>query len=204
MSATRIKICGLCSVADVAAANETLPDFAGFVIGYPRSARSVSPATTRELAGCLDARVTAVGVFVDQPPQLVADLVNDGTLGAVQLHGDEDAAYVADLRRRMRREALVIQAFCLHGDDDAAAAQASAADLVLLDAGRGAGTTFDWARARLVRRPYLLAGGLTPETIPDAIARLDPWGVDLSSGVETDGRKDIQKMRAAVAAVRSR
>ena len=94
------------------------------------------------------------------------------------------------------------KAFKVHSAGDLAAANASAADMVLLDNGYGTGAAFDWSLTQGVTRPYILAGGLTPENIPDAIARLRPWGLDISSGVETDKKKDFTKIMAAVAAAR--
>ena len=118
-----------------------------------------------------------------------------------QLHGGEDAAYIAALRRRAA-EMEIWQAFQIRSGYDLVAAAASRADLVLLDGGAGAGKTFDWALAEKFPRPFILAGGLTPETIPEAIARMHPYSVDVSSGVETDGFKDGAKIRAAVEAAR--
>lgn len=199
--APRVKLCGLTSAADVAAANAAEPDYAGFVVEVPQSRRSVNVGQLRELAAGLDPTIAAVGVFVDAPVELVAGLLNEGVLDVAQLHGHEGPAYLGELMARTDRP--IIQAFRVRGPDDVAAAQASAADLVLLDAGAGEGRAFDWELARACTRPYLLAGGLTPQNLREAIGRARPWGVDMSSGIETDGVKDPQKMSAAVAAVRS-
>ena len=199
---TRIKFCGLVRPEDVDAVNRVKPDFAGFVVDVPRSRRNVSVETLRALRARLDAAVRPVGVFVDSPPERVAALLRDGTLYAAQLHGREDAAYVAALRR-LAPGAVVWQAFRLHTAADAAAAAASPADRVLLDGGAGEGRTFPWELAEGFPRPFLLAGGLTAENLPAAIRRLHPWGVDLSSGLETHGRKDFEQMLAAAAAVRT-
>lgn len=94
------------------------------------------------------------------------------------------------------------QAFCLHRPEDAAPANASSAEAILLDSGRGSGEAFDWALLAAIRRPYFLAGGLGPETVTAALNALHPYGVDVSSGIETDHKKDAAKMAAFVAAVR--
>lgn len=130
-----------------------------------------------------------------------AALLNDGTLSVAQLHGHEDGDYIRALRAAAPGHP-VWKAFKVRGPGDLETAGASPADLVILDNGYGTGETFDWSLAGGVKRPYLLAGGLTPENIPDAIRLLHPWGLDISSGVETDRKKDLTKIHAAVAAAR--
>lgn len=194
---TRIKVCGLVREDDVDAVNAARPDFAGFVVDVPASRRSVSPAEVRALAARLDAGIQAVGVFVDAPAATVAELLNDGTLDAAQLHGSEDAAYVSALRALTDKP--LVQAFRVASAADVARAEASAADRVLLDSGAGSGRTFDWKLARACKRPFFLAGGLEPGTIARAVEAARPFGVDLSSGVETNGAKDPEKIARAVA-----
>ncbi|WP_221899020.1 phosphoribosylanthranilate isomerase [Gordonibacter massiliensis (ex Traore et al. 2017)] len=194
---TRIKVCGLVRAADVDAVNAARPDFAGFVVDVPASRRSVSPAEVRALAARLDAGIQAVGVFVDAPAATVAELLNDGTLDAAQLHGSEDAAYVSALRALTDKP--LVQAFRVASAADVARAEASAADRVLLDSGAGSGRTFDWKLARACKRPFFLAGGLEPGIIARAVEAARPFGVDLSSGVETNGAKDPEKIARAVA-----
>ena len=198
---TRIKICGLYRSEDIAYVNRTKPDWCGFIINFPKSHRSLTSDRVRELCKNLDSAVTPVGVFVDQPVEGVAALLNDGTISVAQLHGHEDPAYIAALRAAAPGKP-VWKAFKVRTAADLEAANASPADLVILDNGYGTGETFDWSLAGGVTRPYLLAGGLTPENIPDAIARLHPYGLDISSGVETERKKDPSKIQAAVAAAR--
>jgi ABC-type Zn uptake system ZnuABC Zn-binding protein ZnuA len=131
---------------------------------------------------------------------LLAALADAGAIAIAQLHGHEDADYIAELRKLTRIG--IIQAFQVHGAADVEAAQESVAEMVLLDAGQGSGERFDWSLLRDFGRPYILAGGLTPANVADAIARLHPWGVDLSSGLETDKLKDPAQIQAAVAAVK--
>ena len=196
---TKIKICGLFRPCDIEYVNAVRPDWCGFIVNFPKSHRNRTPV--RALRRGLAEGVVPVGVFVDQPVEDVAALLNDGTISVAQLHGHEDAAYIAALRAAAPGHP-VWRAFKVRGPEDLEAAGASPADLVILDNGYGTGETFDWSMAGGVARPFLLAGGLTPENIPDAIRLLHPYGLDISSGVETDKQKDPEKIRAAVAAAR--
>ena len=198
---TKIKICGLYRPCDIDYVNQARPDWCGFIINFPGSHRNCTPDQVRELRGGLDNAVSPVGVFVDQSLDTVAALLNDGTIFIAQLHGHEDAAYISALRDAAPH-CPVWKAFRIRSAADLRAANASPADLVILDNGYGTGQTFDWSLAGGINRPYLLAGGLTPENISDAIRQLHPYGLDISSGVETDKKKDLQKILAATAAAR--
>jgi phosphoribosylanthranilate isomerase len=199
---TKIKLCGLYRPEDITAVNAARPDYCGFIINFPKSHRHVTPEQVRALRADLDPAVTPVGVFVNQPVETVAALQNDGTITVAQLHGQEDESYIAALRAATGGKP-VWKAFKIRSEADLAAANASSADMVILDNGYGTGQTFDWSLAGGITRPFFLAGGLTPENIPAAIAQLDPTGLDLSSGVETDKKKDPEKMLAAVRAARA-
>ena len=205
-SQPRVKLCGMFRDADAQAVAEARPDMCGFIVDFPKSHRSVTPA---QLAGLCDrllecepagAPIWRVGVFVDEPMEQLVRIVDAGCIDLVQLHGSEDAAYIDELRDRTG--VGIIQAFRIRSAADAAAAEASAADLVLLDNGQGTGEGFDWSLVASVGRPFMLAGGLGPENVAQAIEEVRPWGVDMSSGIETEKRKDPAKMAAAVAAVR--
>lgn len=199
---TKIKICGLSRPCDIEHVNEAKPDFCGFIINVPKSKRNVSPDTVRQLVKNLSPDVKPVGVFVNAPMDEIAALTEDGTLAYVQLHGKEDEAYIAALREKIH--VPIIQAFKVTCPEDVAHAQQSSADYILLDNGSGGtGKTFDWSHLRDITRPYILAGGLGPDNLGLAVSQLAPWGVDLSSGVETDGFKDKNKVLAAVQAVRA-
>lgn len=196
---TKIKICGLFRPCDIEAVNAARPDYCGFIINFPKSHRNVSPDQVRALRAGLAEGITPVGVFVNQPVEEMAALLNDGTISIAQLHGQEDEACIAALRAATGGKP-VWKAFKIRSGTDVAAARASSADLVILDNGYGTGQVFDWSLAGGIDRPFLLAGGLTPENIPDAIAQLHPFGLDISSGVETEKKKDPQKILAAVQA----
>lgn len=198
---TKIKICGLYRPEDVDYVNQARPDFAGFVVNFPPSHRSVSPHRAHELRLRLHHTIVPVGVFVDAPVDVIADLYFSGTVKIAQLHGHEDEDTI-DALRRAAPGLAVWKAFKVRTPEDLERAAASGADLVVLDNGYGTGERFDWSLLKDFRRPYILAGGLTPETIPEALAALRPWGVDVSSGVETDKHKDFAKIMAAVTAAR--
>ena len=198
---TKIKICGLFRECDIDAVNAARPDWCGLIVNFPKSHRNLSPDQVRALRAKLDPGITPVGVFVDQPPEDVAALLCDGTISAAQLHGHEDAGYISRLRM-LAPGCVIWKAFKIRASADLDAVNACPADLVVLDNGYGTGESFDWSLADGISRPYLLAGGLTPENIPDAIRRLHPWGLDISSGVETDKLKDREKIMAAVQAAR--
>ena len=198
---TRIKLCGLSRPRDIEEANALLPDYIGFVFAE-KSRRYVPPETAKALRALLDPAVRAVGVFVREAPEKIAALLNAGVIDIAQLHGGEDAACIARLRALTDRP--IIQAFRIDSAADLDAARESTADAVLLDNGAGGtGTAFDWRLLEGFGRPYFLAGGLTPENAAQAVRTLHPFAVDVSSGIETDGFKDREKMRAFVEAVRA-
>lgn len=198
---TKIKICGLFQSQDVDYINEARPDWCGFILNFPKSHRNITVERLRALRGHLAEGVAPVGVFVDQPMETVAALLGEGLISIAQLHGHEDGAYIAALRA-LAPGKPIWRAFQIRSASDAREAKLCPADLVVLDGGQGAGQVFDWSLIRKIRRPFLLAGGLTPESIPQAVRALHPYGVDLSSGVETDKQKDRSKILAAVAAAR--
>lgn len=196
---TKIKLCGLSRPCDIEAANAWQPEYIGFVFA-PKSKRYVAPEQAKGLKRLLAPEIKAVGVFVNERPETVAKQLHDGVIDIAQLHGDEDEAYIRQLRTLTDRP--VIQAFRIETAGDVACAEESAADEILLDSGAGTGTVFDWDLIRNIKRPYFLAGGLSAENVGEVVTMLHPYGVDVSSGIETNGYKDKSKMAAFVAAVR--
>lgn len=196
---TKIKLCGLSRSCDVEAANALRPDYVGFVFAKT-SKRAVTRGQAAKLKELLRPGTAAVGVFVKEAPETVADFLNSGIIDIAQLHGGEDEAYIRRLRTLTDKP--LIQAFVIGPGWDEDAAENSAADYLLLDAGAGSGQRFDWAAARRIRRPYFLAGGLDAGNVGEAIRQCRPYAVDVSSGIETDGLKDREKMAAFAAAVR--
>jgi len=202
---TRIKICGLTRLEDIAAVNRQRPDFAGFVLA--ESKRRVTPDQVRDLIAELNPAIIPVGVFVDRPSLEVAEIALFCSLGAVQLHGRETNGEICRLRALLPAEVLIIKALRVKDSASLAMAGEIPADLLLLDAyspgaAGGTGTSFPWEWVQDLTRPYLLAGGLDGETVQQAIALLQPWGVDVSSGVETDGLKDEGKIADFIKKVR--
>ena len=197
---TKIKLCGLSRPEDIAAANEVNPDYIGFVFA-PKSKRYVSPTQAAQLKQQLAPGIQAVGVFVKEDPETVVHLLEDGVIDVAQLHGGESEAYIRTLRQHTHKP--IMQAFRVDTPADLEKAQASSADYILLDSGDGGtGETFDWSLLAGATRPYFLAGGLDPENVGGAVEKLKPYAVDVSSGIETDGTKDPEKMRSFVRAVR--
>jgi len=190
---TRIKFCGLRTLDDIYAANELFPEYVGFVFA-PKSKRCVTPAQAEKLRNALSKKILAVGVFVDEKISAVAELLNAGIIDIAQLHGNETDAYIKNLRKLANRP--IIKAFHVDAVND------TAADFVLIDAGAGDGKIFDWRKVTL-QRNYFLAGGLNSENVGAAIELLHPFAVDVSSGIELDGRKNFGKMKAFANAVRS-
>lgn len=186
-----LKFCGMMRKEDVAAAAALHPDYIGFILS-PGFRRSVTPEDFAEMRPLLNGTgIRAVGVFVDALPDEICAFAP--MLDVIQLHGSEDNRFLEALRQETGKP--VIKAFCIRSAADLEAAAQSAADTVLLDSGTGTGQAFDRTLIADFARPYLLAGGLTPETVGAAAAALHPFGVDVSSGIETGGRKDAEKMR---------
>ncbi|WP_306537726.1 phosphoribosylanthranilate isomerase [Megasphaera sp.] len=186
----KVKFCGLKRPCDIAWANELHPDYAGFV--FAGTKRRVSDELAAELRRELDPSIPAVGVFVDDEPQHMASLVKKGVIQLVQLHGQEDEAFVQQIHTDLG--VPVIKAFSIAKQDDVRRALESRADYILLDQGKGGtGKAFDWSLLKGIGRPYFLAGGLTPQNAAQAAA-LQPYALDVSSGIETDGVKDREKM----------
>ncbi|MBR5422167.1 MAG: phosphoribosylanthranilate isomerase [Lachnospiraceae bacterium] len=195
-----IKLCGMTRLADIESVNGIRPEFIGFVFWKP-SKRYVTPEAAAELKAALRPEIEAVGVFVDEDVKAVAALAERGIIDRIQLHGEEDEDYIRRLRELTDKP--ILQAIRIVTMEDAERAERSAADHILLDSGKGGGKTIDWAVAEKISRPYFLAGGLNTENVEAAVKRLHPYAVDVSSGIETDGKKDPVKMRSFADIVRS-
>ena len=196
---TRIKMCGLRRACDIEAANELRPDYVGFVFANG-SKRYVSHEEAKVLRSMLDPGISAVGVFVDADPSFIEDILDSGTIDMIQLHGNEDGGYID--RLRSSSSAPIVKAFRIGDGMDVDEIMSCPADHIMLDSGAGTGNVFDWNMIENMNRPYFLAGGLSADNVEEAIERLHPFAVDVSSGIETDGFKDKTKMAAFVAAVR--
>ncbi len=196
---TKIKLCGLSRIQDIETANTLKPDYIGFVFAA-KSKRRVTQLQAAELKSKLNSETKAVGVFLDDDLDMVAGMMNLGIVDVVQLHGSEDEEYIKKLR--VITDKPIIKAFVINTAEDVKRAEQSTADYILLDGGKGSGKVFDWNLLKEIKRPYFLAGGLNTENAAQAVASLKPFAVDVSTGIETDGFKDAEKMTAFVAAVR--
>ncbi|MBR5914263.1 MAG: phosphoribosylanthranilate isomerase [Selenomonadaceae bacterium] len=196
---TKIKLCGLSRVEDIQVANEIFPEFIGFVFAK-KSRRYVTQEKAAELKKFLRKEISAVGVFVNEKIEVISELANKNIIDVIQLHGSEDEKYIDSLRNFTDKK--IIQAFKIQTADDLKIAEKSSADFILLDGGAGDGKIFNWQILKNFSRKYFLAGGLNLENVSDAIKFLKPFAVDVSSGIETDGLKDKNKMREFVKIVR--
>lgn len=201
----RVKICGIQDEGAALAAADAGANAIGLV--FAPSRRQIDAAQARRIAGALPPFVSRVGVVVNEPLDRLRALIADARLDAVQLHGDETPDYCAAAREF---GVTVIKAVPVAGPLDLERLRALPVSAILLDTHRsgqrgGTGEPFDWRLAAPVAEamPVILSGGLSPENVRAGIAAVRPYGVDVSSGVETDGRKDPEKIRAFIAAARA-
>ena len=199
-----MKICGITREDDALLAVAMGADAVGFV--FAPSKRQIAPSIARDIVRRLPPEILTVGVFRDEAPGRVIDIVNTAGLRAAQLHGHESAETTRLVRGRVP---LVIKAFPA-GDPGLDHADDYGADAILIDSPRpGSGEVFDWtlAEGRPDGHRVILAGGLTPDNVADAIRQVGPWGVDVASGVESDrgepGQKDARKVKAFIDAARA-
>lgn len=184
---------------DISCVNELKPEYIGFVFLKGR-ARYVTPSQAAEMRSALDPSITPVGVFVNESAAQVASLYQNGIIQIAQLHGDEDEAYVKKLHELCG--CPVIKAFIIRSEEDIHRALSFPCDYLLLDNGLGTGETFDWSLIQNIGRPFFLAGGLNPANVVQAVCQAHPYAVDVSSGVETDGKKDPGKIKSFISSVR--
>ena len=199
MFGTELKICGLSRLEDVIAVNRHGADYAGFVF-FAKSKRYVDPYKANELISLLRTDIKPVGVFMDEPLDNVVRIARITGVELVQLHGHESEEYVEYVKRTLDRP--VIKAYKASEEGALEKAANSNADYVMIDSGAGSGKKFDWSILKDFKRDYFLAGGLDPESVGEAIRMLEPFAVDVSSGVETDGIKDEKKIAEFIKAVR--
>ncbi len=196
MNQVKVKICGLTRKADVAIVNRYQPDYVGFV--FAKSRRQVSQEEAKELRKLLDPKIQVVGVFVDESVEVMATYLDEGIIDVAQLHGKETKETVEKLRALTEKP--IIKAVSVTAIEDVLEWENSPVDFLLLDYGKGGtGQTFDWnILSQLVSngfsKPYFIAGGLDASKVKSALV-YHPYGVDVSSGVETDGIKDEGKIK---------
>lgn len=193
---TKIKICGLTRREDVEAVNALRPDYVGFVLAP--SKRRVSLQTAVDLSRYLHPDILPVGVFVNETVEQIERSVRTGAIRAVQLHGEESIETVRILKEVLPPDVPVIKAVRMDKQSAFECWRDSMADFLLLDAGKGGGgVPFDHSlleAAENIPKPWFLAGGMNPENGRELAERFVPYGIDVSSGVETDGKKDPEKI----------
>lgn len=195
----KVKLCGLKRPCDIEWANDVRPDYVGFVFAGKK--RRVTDDQAKSLRGQLCNDILVVGVFVDENQAHITRLVRDEIIQVVQLHGQEDDEYIKTLRNEIA--VPIIKAFSVANREDVQRACQSRADYILLDNGKGGtGTSFDWSIIQDIARPFFLAGGLTPENVVEAL-QLQPYALDVSSGIETDGVKDKAKIQQFMTRIRA-
>lgn len=198
---TCVKICGLRRKEDIVYVNAYRPDYAGFILSKPFK-RYVNEKDLSQMKEMLDPSIRAVGVFVDETAEYIMEYLKHGYIDLVQLHGSEPDELILTLKQAYP-DVPVIRSFEVKNEETLHSANRSPADIVLLDSGKGSGRTFAWELLKDMKRPYILAGGLNPSNVAEAVKTLHPFGVDTSSGVETDGVKDETKIRDFISAARS-
>lgn len=195
---TKIKLCGLMHEKDALAANAAHPDWVGLVFDQGR--HFVSDETAAMIRKALNPSIPAVGVFVNEDPLHIEKLVEHGIIQYVQLHGGESEAYIHALKQAI--SCPVIRVVSVRTREDVVCASHTEAEYLLLDHGKGGtGKSFDWSIIPHIDKPWFMAGGIGLSNLEAALA-YHPYAVDISSGAETDGKKDPQKMRRLVEMVR--
>ncbi len=223
---TRIKLCGLTRIQDIEIANKLKPEYIGFIF-WDRSSRNVSAIQAARLKGKLNPEIKAVGVFVNAPAEQVISYYNVGIIDIAQLHGNENEEYIKKLHGagltvikafKMKKTGeninlagnanietpekptgnAITETYGKSTDDVITEAVKSSADYIMFDPGKGEGATFNWQLIKGIKREFFLAGGLIPENIEKAVETVQPFAVDVSSGIETNGHKDPDKMAAFV------
>ena len=201
----KIKMCGLRRPDDIIYANEYLSDYIGFV--FAESRRKVSGEEAKNLGAQLDPFIKKVGVFVNEPVRSLITISKQAGLDIIQLHGDEGEEYIKEVKHETGKE--LWKAVRVRMVKDIQEAQRLPADKLLLDSFSeesygGTGKVMDFAVLDQadIRKPYFIAGGLTVENLPEILKKAEPYGIDISSGIETEGVKDREKMLKVIQCVR--
>lgn len=195
----KIKICGLKREEDIIYANELRPDYVGFVFALKK--REITYEQAERLRAMLDPGIPAVGVYVDKRPERIIEALERGIIDIAQLHGNETQEDIGLIKARTGKP--VWKAVKIRSGEDVRRWEDSQADMLVFDNGQGTGKCFPWELLAEAKREFLLAGGITTENIAEAIRSVHPFGIDVSSGAETDGLKDYKKMKMLVEAVRA-
>ena len=197
----KIKICGLKRNEDIEYVNEALPDYIGFV--FSKSRRQVTLQQAYDLKRGLNSRIKSVGVFVNEPQDMIAELAQNGIIDLAQLHGNEDNVYISKLREKTDGKVKIIKAISISNEFSIDQINEIDADFFLLDNGSGGtGKAFDYSLIKnKVNDRIFLAGGINAGNIKNAVS-LNPYCIDVSSGAESDGIKDREKIIKLVRSIR--
>lgn len=192
----KIKICGIRRTEDIEIINKYRPDYIGFICstGY---FRYVPIENAFRLKKMLDPSVKVAGVFVNESIEYIEKYLVNNVIDVIQLHGTEDDEYIGKLRKIIKLLDInipIMKAYKISGEKDIIMAKRSTADYLLLDSGAGTGKIFDWKLIKNIGRPFYLAGGINPDNVCDAVKNVNPYGIDVSSGVETNRVKDPEKI----------
>lgn len=188
----KIKICGLSRECDIDFANEAKLDYVGFV--FANSRRKITKEQAYILKKKLNSDTKTVGVFVNEDINFILELLNENIIDIIQLHGHEDEKYMLELKRKTDNP--IIKAITVDKKDFISNFSTTFADYLLLDSGAGGtGVKFDWNLLdKEIKKPFFLAGGIDAENVEQAIKLINPFAIDISSGVETNGYKDRYKI----------
>lgn len=191
MNNIKIKFCGLFREEDIEYVNKLNPDYIGFV--FAKSKRQITKEKAIDLKHKLKSNIKVVGVFVDEDIEKIIDLLSNGVIDIAQLHGNEREEDINNIKNKSKKQ--VIKAIRVTTSEDIESWKNSCADFLLLDNGQGTGKTFDWNNIKNLNRPFFLAGGLSIDNIKEAIEKVSPMAIDISSGIESNGVKDYEKMK---------
>ena len=197
----KVKMCGMRRKEDIAYANEVKPDAVGYIF-FPKSKRYVTGQQAKEFDQDLDQDILSVGDFVNETIEIVIEIANQVPLDVIQLHGDEDHTYVEQLKQQTDKE--IWKVVRVKDTNDIKEAEKLPVDKLLLDTfteekdmygGTGKVMKYDLIPKEGIRKPYFIAGGLHSKNIKEITKKVHPYGIDISSGIETDGYKDLKKMK---------
>lgn len=188
----KIKICGLSRECDIDFVNEAKLDYVGFV--FANSRRKITKEQAYILKKKLNSDIKTVGVFVNEDIKFILELLNENIIDIIQLHGHEDEKYMLELKRKTDNP--IIKAITVDKKDFISNFSNTFANYLLLDSGAGGtGVKFDWNLLdKEIKKPFFLAGGINAENVEQAIKLINPFAIDISSGVETNGYKDRYKI----------
>lgn len=191
MNNVKIKFCGLFREEDIEYVNKLNPDYIGFV--FAKSKRQITEEKAINLKNKLNSNIKVVGVFVDEDIEKIIDLLSNGVIDIAQLHGNEREKDIKTIKNKSKKQ--VIKAIRVTSSEDIESWKNSCADFLLLDNGQGTGKIFDWNNIKNLNRSFFLAGGLSIDNIKEAIEKVSPMAIDISSGIESNGIKDYEKMK---------